>query len=166
MNHIFNYIMCMAWCVHCLGRDGTRMHHGMKASWQRQRDTMSNVLLWYLGSWHSCRCCRSRTPLHGNNISWCHWPFSRIMHPVTQQKLFMNGFRNMRKTSRCSPDLNFNWASVGCAGKTSLIHGASTCNLQDLLLTSWCQTMDDTFRLMESIHWQARYVLVAQGWPT
>ncbi|KAK3564956.1 hypothetical protein QTP86_031112 [Hemibagrus guttatus] len=47
------------------------------------------------------------------------------------------------------PRSQSNPASVGCAGQASLIHGGRPHNLQDLkdlLLTSWCQIPQHTFR--------------------
>lgn len=71
-----------------------------------QCDTLGNVLLGSLGSWHSwwCylymyhllkHCCTSHTPilLQGYSDVAC---FSRIMCPATLQKLLWNGLRNMK----------------------------------------------------------------------
>lgn len=63
---------------------------------------------------------------------------------------------NLREvlTSPLNSQISAQRASVGCVGQTSLIHGGLTSSsqgLKDLLLTSWCQIPQHTFRgLVES----------------
>ena len=120
------------------GTHGTRMHYWKKASRRRQCDASGNALLGHLGSCHPCgccsdmyhlpnQCCRPCTPFHGNGVPWWLW----VMRRATKQKWFRNGLRAQQRVwgvelASKFPRSQSSWASVGCAGQKSPIHGGQT----------------------------------------
>lgn len=79
----------------------------------------------------------------------CHWyslmaaaPFSRtIMHPATLQKLIKNGLSNMKNSI-----LQVSAWSTICRMSHPWRPHLTYSDLKDLMLTSWCQLPEDTFR--------------------
>lgn len=78
---------------------------------QRQFDTLGNILLGNLRSWHLCRCyfdilltyChRPSTPLHDNGV--CVWQRLVSCHTANMVQYFL---RSMRESTRTSGSANF-----------------------------------------------------------
>lgn len=104
------------------------LHYGKKVGWWRQCYALDSVQLGNLGSSHShgCYfdiyhlpkdCCRPCTLLHGDCVSWKHWPLTAGWCTLPHcKKFFRSGLRNRKKSSMCclglqiSPYLN-SWAN-------------------------------------------------------
>ncbi|KAK3570976.1 hypothetical protein QTP86_031838, partial [Hemibagrus guttatus] len=117
------------------------MHYGKKASWQRQCHALGNVLLGNLGSCHPCACYFDT--YHLSNVADHEWfdehnnEFEVLAWPPN------------------SPDLNpieHLWDVLDKQVRSMEAPPCSLQDLQDLLLTSWCQIPQHTFRdLVESM---------------
>ena len=134
------------------------------------------------------QCIAACWPLSNATISmWTselnHWAMEEgvlvwcitFLHPATLQKLTGTVRGTWQRVQGVALASKFhttqsNWASVGCVGKQVKSIKIPPHNLQglrDLLLTSWYQIPEDTFRdLLESRHWWVKAVLAARGRPT
>ena len=156
------------------GRDGTRMHCRKKARWWRQCDALGSVLLGNPGSsevmwmftrvtylkWYVSVLQTKLHPFMATGISRMAVPsFSRIMRPVTLQ-------RNVQECSVLDP-INHLWDVPHLQFPSMEAPPRNLQDLKDLLLTSWCQIPQDTFRgLVEFMPRRLRAVLAARGGPT
>uniref|UniRef100_A0A0E9WSK0 Tc1-like transposase DDE domain-containing protein n=1 Tax=Anguilla anguilla TaxID=7936 RepID=A0A0E9WSK0_ANGAN len=102
--------------------------------------------------------------------------FSRVMRPATPAKIVQEWFEEHDREFKVlpwppnSPDLNpieHLWDVLEKQVRSMEAPPHNLQDLNDLLLTSWCQIPEDTFRgLVESMPRWVRAVLAARGGPT
>jgi len=145
---------------------------------------LGNVLLGNLGSCHPCgcyfdtyhlpkHCCRPCTPFHGK--SGCDL-FHQDNAPCHKAKMLQEWFEEhniefeVLNWPPSSPDLNpieHLWDVLNKQVRSMEAPPHNLQDLKDLLLTSWCQIPQHTFRsLVESMPRWVRAVLAAKGGQT
>lgn len=173
MNHGFFYIMCMAMCL-CIVSLGKNWHQDIL--WTEGKLAKA---VWCLGP----AIHMDVTLTHTTNLKIIAGQVLLSMAvvftvgsglvqqdnaPFRTAKLVQEWFGKHDMASKFSSSQSYR-VSVEFPWKTSLIHGAPPCTLQDvrdLLLTSWWQIPQDTFKdLTDSMPLQVKAVFVARVDP-